>query len=458
MNGQICFADGSDFMRSLNDGRVKAVIYNPGKSKGAYEIIKAKSRITDGRVVCPDMPCLQMVIRCVLESSKGQEISLMEELRGTYEEVYTDNGPASVCAYMCTSGSTGIYKLLSFTSHLLAECGYEVASVNGLDSQSVLFNDRPFGWLGGVPSVTFALGCTRVTVDYSVPRGKGYSRFVREALRQEHCTHAITIPSLLESLVAEAERDRDENVFLLRSVAAIGAPTTMKVLKAIGTVAESLVIIYGSTESHLLASMSLTRRDDEYSNFLCGWPLPGTEFKIIDSNMEDVPFGQTGEVLIRKPTWCKRYVNNDMGTNETFLSDGWIRLGDRGFLNDRGQISVLGRCAHAIMRGDDVIYPHQLEAQLLQCPGVAEVLITGVPDETLLEEVCALLVPRQGAGEELNEYFVRHFCRETVFVSDNLEYDFVPRYFRFVDGIPRLSNGKDDRMAAKRLAAQLVGN
>ncbi|GFN77963.1 long-chain fatty acid--coa ligase [Plakobranchus ocellatus] len=60
LNGQICLADGSNFLRSLNDGRVKAVIYNPRDSRGAFGVLKDKVTDTDGKgkVVCADAPTL----------------------------------------------------------------------------------------------------------------------------------------------------------------------------------------------------------------------------------------------------------------------------------------------------------------------------------------------------------------------------------------------------------------
>ncbi|GFO45901.1 2-succinylbenzoate--coa ligase [Plakobranchus ocellatus] len=136
---------------------------------------------------------------------------------------------------------------------------------------------------------------------------------------------------------------------------------------------------------------------------------------------------------------------------------GSFWLGDRGYINSKGQITVFGRGAHAIMRGDDVVYPDQLESPILQCPGLAEVLITGVPDLNKFEEICALLVRQSGAGEELDEADVRRFCQESLFINpDNPKFNPIPKYFFFVPQIPKLNNGKFDRIAAKRLAAELI--
>ncbi|GFN77962.1 hypothetical protein PoB_000446800 [Plakobranchus ocellatus] len=87
-----------------------------------------------------------------------------------------DRGPASVVAYMCTSGSTGEFKLLSFTSQFLVGAFYGIMTRGmGMSKDSVYLNDKPFGWLGGFPALAFSLGATRVTIEDTVPRDGNYA-------------------------------------------------------------------------------------------------------------------------------------------------------------------------------------------------------------------------------------------------------------------------------------------
>ncbi|GFR66249.1 acetyl-coenzyme A synthetase [Elysia marginata] len=462
MNGQICRSDGSDFVTSLNDGQAKAIIYDPNNTSGAYETLKQRANHcgqTENRFAGLETPWLQKMIPCVLKSHKTTGKCLMEELEDAPDKLCEDNGPDSVCVLVCTSGSTGRFKLFPYTSQYIMDGSLEVCRAGDIHRMSVLFNDKPLGWIGGLPSFELAVGCTRVTVDETVPRGKDYLRYVAEALRQEKCTAMITIPSFLESLVKESTTDNHKDAYLMRSVLIFGAPVAQKVQKCIGTVTKSLTIIYGSTETYALSAITLTSSHGEYTDFLCGRPLEGSELRIVDSNMEDVPAGCIGDILLRKPGPCLRYINNDKANKQTFLPGGWISLGDRGFLDEAGQIFVLGRGSQAINRGDDIIYPGQLEAPLLQCPGLAEVLVVGVPDEALMEEVCGLLVRSPEAGDEINEEYVRRFCRENLFViPENAEFDPMPKYFRFVDAIPKLKTGKADVAAARQLAIRLINN
>ena len=458
MTGQISLADGSDFLKSLHDGRAKALIHCPGGI--SYEILKKKltHESKDGAVECPEIPSLQLLIPCVLDSEKDSGKSLMDELKEIPEGICEDNGPSSVCVYLCTSGSTGPFKVVPLTSQTVLKNGQEIGKAAGIGKGSVFFNDKPMGWLGGAPFVTFATGCTRITVDNSVPRGEEYPKFVSQVFRREKCTEMLTTVQWLANLMEEEMKNQNGNQYLLRSVIVGGAPSTKDSLKAIGVVTERVVNLYGSTEAGFLATVTVTSREDEFTDYLCGWPIDGVQFKVVNQKMEEIPVGQIGEILVKTPLQSLGYANNGNATKETFLPDGWLKLGDMGCLNDKGQITVVGRNAHCILRGVNVIYPALVEAPLLQCPGVAAALVTSVPDEKMMEEVCALLVRQQGAGEEIDEKYVERYCREKLFVSaDKMDFDFIPGYFRFVDAIPKLSNGKEDRTAAKLLAAQLVG-
>ncbi|GFO45900.1 acyl-CoA synthetase family member 2, mitochondrial [Plakobranchus ocellatus] len=461
LNGQVCLTDGSDFLRSLNDGRVKAVIYNSKDPRGAYGVLKGRMEKTTGtdKVACADVPTLDTIIPCVQESNKGKDKSLLDELREESGTLCVDRGPASVVAYMCTSGSTGTFKLLSFTSEFLFDAFQDFIRLLDISKDSIYLNDKPFGWIAGFPGIVLFQGCTRVTIEDTVPRDEAYPQFYTEAMRAEQCTCALVTPSLLYHLIEITTSNFKGQSSPLKRVGVGGAPITKMALHSIGPLTERLMILYGSTEAALTAAMSISSCDDyEYEDFLCGWPLQDTQFKIVSSNMIEVPVGQTGEILFKKSLACTSYVNNEQATNDTFLPGGWVRLGDRGYINSKGQITVLGRGAHAIMRGDDVVYPDQLESPILQCPGLAEVIITGVPDPNKFEEMCALLVRQPVAGDELDEADVRRFCQESLFIKpENPEFNPVPKYFRFVQQIPKLNNGKVDRSAAKRMAVELVG-
>ncbi|GFO17227.1 cyclohexanecarboxylate-coa ligase [Plakobranchus ocellatus] len=319
MHGQICLADGADFLNSLNDGKAKAILYDSCEKKGAYDILK--SRV--------NMEC----------SNKQDNIKVL-----------------------------------------------------GVTRESIYSNDRPLGWLGGYPSITFAVGCTRVIIDASVPRSENYARFYWDGIQRKKCTVADTVNLLFYGLIEETSGNLQRERRLLKSVGVGSGSINKCILQAIGTVSESVVTVYASTEAAVMATCRLTSPNEEFDGFVCGWPTPGSQIKVVDNLMHKLPVGHIEEILVKSSLLCSGYINNTKANADTFLSDGSVRLGDRGFFNSKSQISVVGRDKNVIIRDAFVVYPEQLEFRIERCPGVAATAITGVPYAKRYEEICALLV------------------------------------------------------------------
>ncbi|GFN89103.1 acyl-CoA synthetase family member 2, mitochondrial-like [Plakobranchus ocellatus] len=102
---------------------------------------------------------------------------------------------------MCTSGSAGTLKLLSFTSEFLFETFQDFISLFDISKYSICLNDKPFGWFGGFPGSVLFQGCTRITIEDTVPRDEAYPQIYTEAMRAEKCTCAHVTPSLLYHLI-----------------------------------------------------------------------------------------------------------------------------------------------------------------------------------------------------------------------------------------------------------------
>ena len=74
-------------------------------------------------------------------------------------------------------------------------------------------------------------------------------------------------------------------------------------------------------------------------------------------------------------------------------AEGWWRSGDGGQLNEQG-IRVLGRLDGAITTGGATVFPEQIEAALAGIPGVAALLVVGVPDPQWGERLVGLVRPQ----------------------------------------------------------------
>lgn len=108
-----------------------------------------------------------------------------------------------------------------------------------------------------------------------------------------------------------------------------------------------------------------------------GQPLPGVEVRVVDD-----------EIQLRAPTLLRTYRN---GTDPR-TADGWFPTGDLGALDEEGHLTVFGRRDDLIVTGGENVWPHMVEAALVEAPGVAEVVVTGHPDPEWGQRVVAYVV------------------------------------------------------------------
>ena len=194
-----------------------------------------------------------------------------------------------------------------------------------------------------------------------------------------------------------------------------------------------LSISYGLTECSALATMAneeMLRNDPNCA----GRALPTVELSILDSEGRRVPSREVGEIAIRGPMVMPGYWNAPEATAATITSDGWLRTGDYGWLDD-GMLSVVSRLRDMIIRGGENVYPIEIENRLDEHPDVLEAAVVGVPHRELGQEVKAIVVARQGttlAAGALQRW-----------VADTLAYYKVPAHIEIRrDPLPRNATGK----------------
>ncbi|KAK7095776.1 hypothetical protein V1264_005142 [Littorina saxatilis] len=192
---------------------------------------------------------------------------------------------------------------------------------------------------------------------------------------------------------------------------------------------------------------------DSYENCNNGPPASGVEVRVVNKDLLDQPVGQLGEILVRSPTLFGGYLTKE-DTQRAFTKDGWLRTGDRGYFNDKGELFTICRTANSIMRGTAILYPGWLERRIHRCPGVETVVIVPVPDPHLYQELCACVVPSPGA--KLTSERLTEFC-ETLFLPSD-EDKMVPKYFLFFDALPTTTSlWKINRRETEAVARQRLG-
>ncbi|MFZ5590928.1 MAG: class I adenylate-forming enzyme family protein [Bacillota bacterium] len=164
-----------------------------------------------------------------------------------------------------------------------------------------------------------------------------------------------------------------------------------------------------------------------------GLPIPGVEVKIVDYEDREVPVGQVGEIIVRGPNVMAGYYNREEETRWA-LRNGWFHTGDLAYMDQDGYLFIVDRKKDLIIRGGLNIHPREVEEVLYTHPAIFEAAVVGVPDPIMGEEVLAFVLTRD--GRRLDEEELRRFCAEKL-----ARYK-IPRYFRFVENLPKTTSGK----------------
>ncbi|GEE02150.1 long-chain-fatty-acid--CoA ligase [Gordonia spumicola] len=172
-----------------------------------------------------------------------------------------------------------------------------------------------------------------------------------------------------------------------------------------------------------------------------GRPLPGQRIRIVDADLNDVPPGSSGEVLIAGDVVMAGYLGRPEATAETIV-DGWLRTGDVGRFDDDGYLQLVDRVKDMIIRGGENIYPKEIESQVYHDPGVFEAAVIGRPHDVLGEVPVLYLSLREGAATTV-ESLVEDLRGRLASIK-------IPVETIVLDDLPKNPVGKIDKPALRR--------
>jgi o-succinylbenzoate---CoA ligase len=160
-----------------------------------------------------------------------------------------------------------------------------------------------------------------------------------------------------------------------------------------------------------------------------GTPFPGTHVRIVD-----------GIIELGGPSLMTGYLHEPAATAAALTSDGWLRTGDAGRVDDHGALHILGRVDELIDSGGEKVWPQEVEAALSTHPAVREVAVAGREDSEWGGRVVAFVVPADpGAPPTLAE--LRDHASATIARFK------APRELVLVEALPRTASGKIRRGA-----------
>jgi long-chain acyl-CoA synthetase len=199
---------------------------------------------------------------------------------------------------------------------------------------------------------------------------------------------------------------------------------------------------YGLTE----ASPVVTANRLDVTEFTgsVGLPFPSTDVAILGEDGSAVAQGQVGEIAVKGPQVMVGYWNRPEETAGVFTSDGWLKTGDIGRMDETGHLFIEDRKKDIIIVSGFNVYPNEVEDVVTSHPGVLEAAAIGVPDKRSGEAVKVFIVRKD---PQLAERDVRQFCRERLTGYKT------PDIIEFVDELPKSNVGKVLRRELKEAEA-----
>ncbi|QFT76255.1 AMP-binding protein [Erythrobacter sp. THAF29] len=247
----------------------------------------------------------------------------------------------------------------------------------------------------------------------------------------------------------DARGDGAEVLASLRTVTSSGAVFSEGIKQRLIAHKPDLVIVdaLGSSESSGTGIVITTAAGSSGGGRF--QPLPGRETRLFDENLREIKPGEEGiGIVARTGPLPLGYLGETEKNAQTFPEiDGkrWLMTGDRARWAEDGSLEFIGRDNMCINTGGEKVFPEEVEAVLMEHPGVHDARVVSLPDERFGRKVVAV-VQREGCAPDALEAALDGHARESLAGYK------VPRLYVFTDQPLRLNNGKPDYKTAQKLA------
>lgn len=343
-----------------------------------------------------------------------------------------DPNPDGVCYLAFTSGTTGRPKgVMHSDNSLLANCRDLVRDWRH-DHSTVLLSLSPLSHhIAWVAVGQWLVAGMQLVVDDPLP---GMSRL--DWIVETGATYVMGVPTHAMDIQAEQARRGIARLGAVNLFYMAGAPIPPAVAERFVAQGIRPQNIYGMTEN---SSHQYTHPDDDGTTVCttCGRGGAAYEVRIFaqDDPDREVPVGTVGQIGGRGAALMLGYFDNQEATETSFNRDGWFLSGDLGVLDDRGNLSIVGRLKDVVIRGGHNIHPARVEDLAIKHAAVARAAAFAVPDERLGERLCLAVLPAGGAAPAADEVLLH------LFQAGLSKYD-MPEYFLVLDGFPLTPSGK----------------
>ncbi|SEQ10037.1 long-chain acyl-CoA synthetase [Ignavigranum ruoffiae] len=350
-----------------------------------------------------------------------------------------DLQPDDVAMLIYTSGSTGTPKGVIHTHHSYRNNTFnEIMSWDFHQSSStiifapifhvVAFNDL---------AVTILMvGGTLILERYFEPKT------IVDRIATYKPSILVLIPTMYYALLA----NKEFHPSILEPVEYCisgGSPPLPEITQAFNQFGVQILNVYGMTEAPL-CTYNPPELAKKHPNGI-GRAIANVEFKVVNEAMEEVLYGQIGELLIRGENVTPGYWNLPE-LNETEFYQGFYKSGDLATMTEDGVITIINRKKELIITGGENVLPSEVEVVLNKHPLIKTAIVIGYDNPVFGESVSAAVI--------LNKEALHHDDYEKVldeYCLKNLAGYKTPKLYLVLDQLPVNSTGKPDRLVLREM-------
>jgi len=454
------FLTAEEFEFEFEDLPAKGLIVQKNDSLTEEEAMATGTAVAQARkkklpIIMQLIPSPDVVGLFVLEKHAVGKPLKGETLEAPLETVLREN----ICLVLHTSGTTKKPKIVPITHESMAVGGLCHAAANLIGPDDVFINTMPMFHIAGLMENLLMSAFSKAKF-IALPGQFKLGTFYEHMLKEPYPTCYSAVPahhlSLMQLAVESAKasgKPFECNLRVIRNDSAALLPSLA--LQMEENLKATVLPAYSMTEANPLCSnprygvrklKSVGPTVGPELVIMAGWP----------DNTKMKP-GEEGEVCVKGASVMKGYEmrpHMDKDPNIETFTDGYMRSGDKGWVDEDGYLYLIGRFKELINRAGEKISPFEVEDGLRKHEAVKDVLCFSCPHEVLGEAVGVVVVLNEGKTVKLFE------LRQWLMSRKILQDKWCPEVLVVMPDLPKGATGKPARInLAKKLGlTPLDGN
>ncbi|KAK6167711.1 hypothetical protein SNE40_021675 [Patella caerulea] len=335
----------------------------------------------------------------------------------------------TVACYIFSSGTTGLPKAVMLSHYNIVANLAQLRALD-LDKEDSVLLFLPLFHIYGLVAITASVltyGSKLVLMSRFFPLP------YMEAIQKYQIKILHMVPPVMV-LLAKLPETKNYDLTCVKKVVCGAAPLSVAIEDQVKDIFKVNYISQGYGMSECMVTHLDTEQNHKFGSV--GQTIKGVKAKIIDTKTGE-PLGpnQDGEVCIQGPQIMLGYLDQPDATSAIIDSDGWMKTGDVGHIDEDGYLYIVDRIKELIKYKGFQVAPAELEALLLKHPDVADVGVIGVPDIEAGELPKAFVVLKKGV--QLTAEEIQEFVHKQVAPHKKLRGG-----VEFVEQIPKSASGK----------------